>query len=44
MKILFLNYIDESGAGKACLKIIESLKKKKIKSDNKVKIKIKKKK
>ncbi len=31
MKILFLNYIDESGAGKACLKIIESLKKKKIK-------------
>jgi len=28
MKVLFLNYIDESGAGKACLKIVESLKKK----------------
>ena len=40
MKVLFLNYIDESGAGKACLKIVESLKKK-IKCDYKVKIKIK---
>jgi glycosyltransferase involved in cell wall biosynthesis len=41
MKVLFLNYTDEGGAGLACLKIVDSLKKK-IKCDYKVRIKIKK--
>lgn len=41
MKVLFLNYTDDSGSGLACLKIVESLNKKII-CNYKVKIKVKK--
>ena len=40
MRVLFLNHTDESGAGKACLKIVESLKHRGIKCDFKVKLKL----
>ena len=40
MRVLFLNHMDESGAGKACLKIVESLKNRGIKCDFKVKVKL----
>ena len=39
MRVLFLNHMDESGAGKACLKIVESLKNRGI-NDFKVKVKL----